>query len=529
MNCLSAAANADGSYAVPIYHDLQYGSVHVLKIYAGLNGGPMVPFLLDSGSPNLFAAYGSWWPGSPTTVVKGTHRDKFSSGNEFFYKSAHATVTFGDRRQNAIAGIDAKLAMLTKATVKGETRDYRYWKKVNPFTETVLPNDTFGNMGLGLEGNSAVSGLATLAAQVPLAKGMQTGFVINTGGSLAARAQLTLGLSPGVVKMFQAPQAIVLQMGATGGTIPGPGGSTVPAYGEAQASATTLTVTNQGRTLTLALPTIFDTGGGNNTYINAAGTILDTGINYPVQGLSVSQGLRQVFDYVTSNPLGGGLYVTTGGGTDPRTNTGLSIFMQYLVLFNLTEGWMSLLPFSALNSVPFLSNDFTPASTAFIVSGPVTTSQSPVKIHSLSFDPGSSLEIANSLTVKSGNFGVANGAAAINGGALLVPGDLTKTGAGALAIASDVRVGGAAMIRAGGLVINQTLTAAQGTRVLPGAWLGGNGVIVGAVTNAGAVNPGNSPGALTIVGDFTQTSGGTLTIEAQSAAVYDRLLITGHA
>lgn len=66
------------------------------------------------------------------------------------------------------------------------------------------------------------------------------------------------------------------------------------------------------------------------------------------------------------------------------------------------------------------------------------------------------------------------------------------------------------------LVNNSTLTADQiviGTR----GYLGGNGgLIVGAVTNHGTLNPGNSPGTMRIDGSFTAAADGRLILEVQA-------------
>lgn len=527
-----AGLEADGSYSVRIYHGYEYGTNPVLRIYASINGGTMVPFLLDTGSPNLFATYGSWWPGSPTQVEIGQYRDKFSSGNEFYYNDTTARVTFGDRNQNSVVSVTGVVAQMTLADVNGNVSDYDNWKHVDPATQTALPNGTFGNMGFGLEGNGNVPGLATLAAQIPLRAGMQSGFVINTGGSQTSRARLVLGLSPGVMANFLSSQALVLKMAPTGGTIPGPNGTTVPGYQEAQAGYTTVTVTYLGQKYTGALPTIFDSGGGKNTYINAFGSFLaaiSSSTYYPDE-IEVTSGLQQIFNYLRHTPLGGGLSVDpTAGGSDPRTNTGLSIFMQYLVLFNLTGGWMSLLPFGALDELPFLSNDFTPENANFIVNGDVTASQGPVTVNSLTFTPDSLLDIPNRVTVTSGALDVPSGRASVSGGELWVPGDLTKSGAGTLLTDSAIVVNGVVQVAAGGLVVNQTLQAAGGLSIYPDAWLGGSGLIDANVLNNGTVSPGNSPGTLTVLGNFTQTNNGTLTIEVQSASVYDRLLVAGTA
>jgi uncharacterized repeat protein (TIGR01451 family) len=68
--------------------------------------------------------------------------------------------------------------------------------------------------------------------------------------------------------------------------------------------------------------------------------------------------------------------------------------------------------------------------------------------------------------------------------------------------------------------------------VFNGGLLKGNGVLTGNVTNAATVAPGLSPGALTIIGNYTQTGSGTLQIELAGTtptSQYDQLLVSGTA
>jgi outer membrane autotransporter protein len=62
-------------------------------------------------------------------------------------------------------------------------------------------------------------------------------------------------------------------------------------------------------------------------------------------------------------------------------------------------------------------------------------------------------------------------------------------------------------------------------------FLGGHGMIGGSLFNAGVVSPGNSPGKLTVAGNYVQSSVGTLTIEVGGAEAgqHDLLAVGGHA
>jgi len=91
---------------------------------------------------------------------------------------------------------------------------------------------------------------------------------------------------------------------------------------------------------------------------------------------------------------------------------------------------------------------------------------------------------------------------------------LTKTGEGTLAISNDV-------VLAGGSIDLQ-----QGT-------VAGSGTVGGHLNNtAGTVAPGNSPGILTIDGDYTQDGSGTLALEIGGLVPgeeHDKLVVTGTA
>jgi len=173
----------------------------------------------------------------------------------------------------------------------------------------------------------------------------------------------------------------------------------------------------------------------------------------------------------------------------------------------------------------------TPVFADFVVNGAASTGNPAESniVNALIFDPSSSLQVFNDLVVTSGEFTVAAGSASINGGTVNTPGGFTKLGAGALDATSTFNVAGPANIEGGALIVNGRFTAGGGLTVFQSALLGGSGVINANVINNGTISPGNSPGTLTINGDFTQNAGGTLLIEIANLNVFDRLIVTGAA
>lgn len=215
-----------------------------------------------------------------------------------------------------------------------------------------------------------------------------------------------------------------------------------------------------------------------------------------------------------------GLFSLAGGAT------GLN------AVFSL-DGSTLRLTLSGAATGPVLQNNggpFTPTNADFLVSGAVQTATSADSntVNSLTFAPGSQLTVHNTLGVTSGNLTVTGGEAALAGDLVVLPGGFTKLGPGLLNLLATLIASGPASITQGVLSVNGVL-AAPDVIVQPGAWLQGIGVILGNVLNQGGVAPGNSPGTLTITGDYTQTPSGTLQIEIASPTVYDRLLVGGQA
>jgi autotransporter-associated beta strand protein len=132
---------------------------------------------------------------------------------------------------------------------------------------------------------------------------------------------------------------------------------------------------------------------------------------------------------------------------------------------------------------------------------------------------------AGILTIGAGNFSGIISDSNLGNGKLIknTSETLILTGANTYTSQTDVNGG---VLRVDGSI------ASANTFVNAGGTLGGTGMIAGNLANtAGIISPGDSPGKLTVNGNFTQTSAGTLQIEVAGLALanHDLLAIGGSA
>jgi len=116
-------------------------------------------------------------------------------------------------------------------------------------------------------------------------------------------------------------------------------------------------------------------------------------------------------------------------------------------------------------------------------------------------------------------------------------GIVTVSGAGSSITAGDRIIVGAPLVLGGGqssgtLIVTNgaSVTTGQGVLVGLGGLFTGSAFVNGSVINdGGVIAPGDSPGTMTITGDYIQTAGGTLQMEVEGSGVgeYDVLNVLG--
>ncbi|MEA2312313.1 MAG: fibronectin-binding autotransporter adhesin [Solirubrobacteraceae bacterium] len=364
---------------------------------------------------------------------------------------------------------------------------------------------------------------------------------INTGGAaLSTTKALTLG--PGV---YDANGGTSMPLSADGIVTTGDttvknwttdltgnssslgGNLTLPALNTD--SGTTLTVPG-GDALTVAAGSIAGTITGAGTYAQDAGTTsivsggeLSTGdVSVPTGTLAVNAGSTYSVNHTTVG--GGTLHLTHGSATGDYTETGGQLDgagpLSVSGAFSWSQGQIDS---TAVNQTGGGAFSITGTQQAYLIGGRLGTT-SPVSITNPAFITASAATLTTSQAIT-----LADGLSIpVNGGnnATFTAGGIGPNAGPSYGFGADslVLTGGSTTVATGHALRSGTLTLQAGTLqddgtiddpLLTGGLLKGTGTVTRALDNeGGTVAPGDSPGTLTVDGDYTQGANGTLAVVA---------------
>jgi outer membrane autotransporter protein len=272
---------------------------------------------------------------------------------------------------------------------------------------------------------------------------------------------------------------------------------------------------------------------GNNTY--QGGTAINGGVlavfsdaNLGAAGTGVSFGggtLQALASFTSPRPI----TLNTGGGTIDTNGFNLT-------LSGILSGAGGLTKISA-GTLTLTGNNLYTGGTA--INGGVLAVSSDANLGDpsgpLSFGGGTLQTLASFASSRGIVLNAGGGTIDSNAfnltlnGAISGSGGLTKIGAGTLFLESQNSYTGLTLVTNGRLYIDGSVGG--DVDVFAPGFLGGHGVIGGGLFNAGTVSPGNSPGTLTVRGNYVQSSAGTLTIEVggPAASQHDLLAVNGQA
>lgn len=396
-----------------------------------------------------------------------------------------ATVTSGTLRIDSALGLATSLTVASAGTLAGGGS---VTVPTLAVAGTVAPGGASGT--LSATGN--VSFAAGSHLQVAITPDGQSSKLAVTG-TTAIDSGATVQVAPtdGLYTVARSYTILTASGGVTGGF------GAVERVNGTPLGSSTLSLSQTGTTVTLTLNPGNPFNGARNS-VNIAGQ--DIGYNITgasasdtltVQGTSTARGDMANLALLQVGTSGGdATALTLAAGAQTVTAVAVKPNARLSVGSKLTS------PTVAVDAGGALTIDSTGSATATsttLATGSATTVNGTLTTSTLALDNGGALTIVN------GGSAAATSATLAAGSTTTVNGTLTST---ALTIAS-------------------------------GATLNGSGSITGAVTNAGTLSPGNSPGVLTVSGSVTETSTSVLHIDVDGttagigAGHYDQINVTG--
>lgn len=350
-----ASARAQSVIPLILFDSNQIG----ISVQLGTAPQPFT-YLLDTGSVGFLSASGNStaWAGAFTsTSPEDTFDISYGSGSLRYQGIvAHTTLTF-----QTVGGGSLQVENVRMGAITIPPEIHPDWNTDINSDPPIPPENGqfFGTLGAGLNKSAENNGnFTTVLGQIPLAEGLIKGYVIHTGGAGSTSATLTVGLTEQMIQSFP----ILIAMNASTGNFVNDNGTQVNLYPQAQATAN-YTISKDEHHYTATADLIFDTGG-LDTYlttgseIDPPGSLLDSNPDRIVDGAFFGVDIAstdnpftgqpgQAFSWIT-DPTGSIAYenlisVLTGSSVG-SLNSGIPLFYQYDVLFDLENGIIGLRP-----------------------------------------------------------------------------------------------------------------------------------------------------------------------------------------
>lgn len=331
---LVASAVWGQTFDVPIYVQAnEQPSNYWIYVSQNADGSNAVPYLFDTGSPNMFTVQGT----NIATPVTGTFT--FGDGDPAYaYYVQGQTLRLTDSSSAPITPAVSDFNTAMVVTINGNTHT----------SNTPLGDSTYGDFGAGLYGTSTLS---TLLTAIPLGNDTKLGYIVNVAGltTSGTNGTLTIGLTQTRIdELNNTPGAIQLDMHHSGDQIQSYKGL-ITGYQKGLAD-TTVTIETEGGLASAELPTVFDTGGGPNGVIyysaDSPAPHLFDGYN-PDGSFTLATGDDVIESWSGTSPWGGNVSVIGNQTPDEnRVNSGGYLFQNYIVMVNLEDAKLTLVPYA---------------------------------------------------------------------------------------------------------------------------------------------------------------------------------------
>ncbi|WP_169809510.1 hypothetical protein [Terrimicrobium sacchariphilum] len=326
------AVDPDQTYTVPIYVTGSHSPANY-QIYVSQNadGSDAVPYLFDTGSPNMFTVQGT------NTSIAPTNTFVFGDGDPVYgYYVEGRSLSLTTKASVQVTPVVSNFNTAMVVQINGNT----------VASSTPLADGTYGDFGAGLYGTSTLS---TLLTALPIGSNARLGYVVNVAGISSGEGALTIGLTQQTIDtLTNSPGAIQLHMNHSGDQIQGPDGRLITGYLKGVA-VTTVTVQTAEGVASADLATVFDTGGGPNGVIYYGNSSTPPGVfdgYLPNGSFSLTSPDGETFDsWVGSSPWGGSVAVIGNQApSENRVNSGGYLFENYVVMYDLESAVLTLVP-----------------------------------------------------------------------------------------------------------------------------------------------------------------------------------------
>jgi outer membrane autotransporter protein len=481
----SAAAHAQDSVTIPLAPNPQGNGIDNF-ITVSVGGGPASEVLLDTGSTGLRFLASQIGPDVTVTNIPVTYG--YSSGNYLTGYLGYAPVAFPDAGAPLSTPGPIAIQVVESVTCKADTPDCPGWEATQS-----------GVMGVAYDNEQIFNPLAQLAGN------LGSGFIIvdNDLTNPSLSPEVVVGLTPSNMQGF-----VFAPLGTTTGGSQPAGLNVWNTKGIYTCFA--VNSGSQG-----CFDSVFDTGASLGSFVTpdspqfgpvAAGSTVTMTVPDAISLSTVAGDEPWTNQYV---------YEPAHGGT-PGYNTGALVYRYYAVLF---DAWTGQIGFSPI--VNWIFGSYAPANDAALGA------------------PGSAIALGGTLVMPDGfasdrpvyliaDATLQSQGMATLGGTLSGSDPLTIKGPGTLDLTGSSLFSGPILVRSGTLLVNGVLPAT--ILLADGATLGGDGMVASFAAAAGStLSPGNSIGALDVVGSVAFGPGSVYRAELGAPGISDLIAAGGEA
>ncbi len=353
----SHAQIVSNTIIVPLHYRLIQSGAYKLGIYASIGGGTPQIFEFDTGGAGLFAAYATndkspWWgSGFSTTGLPVTNT--YDSGIQYQGTIITAAVSlYADHHSSTpLVTTDSGLRVGQMTNIIN-TNGATYWTPSGEATNGIPPIDQafYGDFGMSLA--YASNGIVNLVAQLSFSNGIIPGFRVRAYGT---NPYLQIGLTAADTN---SSSAFYFTMNTNTNA---PVGATFTNSGSLfyseQVFNANMTISNATTNFTANLAITTDTGAGTTIHNANLGGVPDAlyvtnndgnlhlveGADFGLSGMTLGGTNVSFFDFVTANNQVS-IQDNKPSNTTFYLNSGISLFQQYDVIYNLDNGQIGFEP-----------------------------------------------------------------------------------------------------------------------------------------------------------------------------------------